>query len=508
LSVLAAVFLFLGTSIPQLLKSSQSLGIQTEDAPEITKYTKFSELKTTLTKAANNKTNLHHAFQDFKSGDIMYADQVPRVVYPLNNNHTNQTQNYRGDEPSKEQLEEASSPVAKQQQQPQTNSSSLPRPHPHAGARYPDGTTWGYVADPTSARKHMLSMYKKSSGNADADYNDMFRFLPLDTIEEETAVCGKAPGKGYENPRSWNMLTEKIQIGGPDPLPFFNVTTNTTTTTMPPPPFRNGPKPPRILCGIYTYEGHHAQLQSQAQTWGWRCDGFLGFSTRTFPDIGAVDLPHEGTESYGNMWQKVRSIWAYIYDNYYDDFDYFHLSGDDNHFVIENMRNYLWSVDDQNGTLPLYMGGFYEVYGNVLCFGGAGYTLNKVALRRLVTKLLPVCRTHETVSAEDRLIGACFRKGAIRCHDTADARGEQRYAGMGPNFVATNNGKRKNKQRYKLLASYHGWKIKKDLISSQHVAWHQLPKVVWQKRIHAVMYRTCPKGTVLGDAFESLASSG
>ncbi len=59
----------------------------------------------------------------------------------------------------------------------------------------------------------------------------MFRFLPLDTIEEETAVCGKAPGKGYENPRSWNMLTEKIQIGGPDPLPFFNVTTNTTTTT-------------------------------------------------------------------------------------------------------------------------------------------------------------------------------------------------------------------------------------------------------------------------------------
>jgi phosphorylcholine metabolism protein LicD len=79
----AAVFLFLGTSIRQSLKSLQPLGIQIEDAPEITKYNKFSELKTAPTKAANNKTNLHRAFQDFKCGDIIYADQVPRVVYPL-----------------------------------------------------------------------------------------------------------------------------------------------------------------------------------------------------------------------------------------------------------------------------------------------------------------------------------------------------------------------------------------------------------------------------------------
>jgi glycoprotein-N-acetylgalactosamine 3-beta-galactosyltransferase len=430
-----------------------------------------------------------------------------------NNNHTNQTQNSRGDEPSKVQLEEASPPVAKQQlqqhqqqQQPQTNSSSPPRAHPHAGARYPDETIWGYVADPTSTRKHMLSLYKNTSDNVDADYNDMLRFLPLDTIKEETEVCGKAPGKGYEGPHSWNMLTQKIKIGGPDPLPL-NVTTNTTTTrttTMPPPPFRNGPKPPRILCAVYTYEGRHALLQSQAQTWGWRCDGFLGFSTKTVPAIGAVDLPHEGKENYGNMWQKVRSIWAYIYDNYYDDFDYIHLSGDDNHFVIENMQNYLWSVDDKNGTLPLYMGHLYKKRGVTLCGGGSGYTLNKVALRRFVTELLPICDPDVKTSAEDRLIGFCFRTVGIRCHDTADARGEQRYMPHKPNYVATYNGDKN--RNYKVWASHHGWKFKDDLISSQHVSWHHLKNAFSQKRIHAIMYRTCPKGTVLGDAFKSLAS--
>jgi glycoprotein-N-acetylgalactosamine 3-beta-galactosyltransferase len=429
-----------------------------------------------------------------------------------NNKHTNQNQKPQGDEPSKEQLEEASSPVAKQkqqqQQQPQMNNSSPPRPHPHAGARYPDGTSWGYVADPTSARKHMLSLYKNSSGNADADYNDMFLFLPLDTINQETEVCGKAPGKGFEIPQSWNMLAQKIQIGGPDPVPLnvMTNTTNTTTTTMPLPPFRNGPKPPRILCAVYTHEGHHALLQSQAQTWGWRCDGFLGFSTKSVPAIGAVDLPHQGKENYGNMWQKVRSIWAYIYDNYYNDFDYFHLSGDDNHFVIENMRNYLWSVDDQNGTRPLYMGHLYKTHRVTLCGGGSGYTLNKVALRRFVTELLPICNPDVTETAEDRLIGFCLHALNIRCHDTADARGQQRYINIGPNFVATHNGDDPfHGRNYRLWASKYGWKIKDDLISSQHVSWHHLRHVVQQKRIHAVMYRTCPKGTVLGDAFESLA---
>jgi glycoprotein-N-acetylgalactosamine 3-beta-galactosyltransferase len=86
------------------------------------------------------------------------------------------------------------------------------------------------------------------------------------------------------------------------------------------------------------------------------------------------------------MWQKVRSIWSYIYTNYRDSFDYFQLLGDDAYIILENMRNYLWSIDDENGTKPLYIGGAFKTAGINACWGGPGYTLNKVALNWLVTE--------------------------------------------------------------------------------------------------------------------------
>lgn len=366
-------------------------------------------------------------------------------------------------------------------------------PHPHAGARYANGT-FGYVADPYAVRKHIISIFRNESQKPDATIDDMFRFLPLKPDEEEK-VCGLLPGKGLEK-NSFNLLTRKVQIGGPDPLPF-NVTRDQLK------PYRNRPTPPKVFCGLYSYEKNHNLVEAISQTWGWRCDGFLAFSTKTVENIGAVDLPHQGKENYNNMWQKVRSIWSYIHDNFYDDFDYFHLSGDDNHFVIENMRNYLWSIDDDNGLKKLYLGHQYKTRGKKICGGGAGYTLNRAALRVLIKEILPLRGVNLTDSGEDRVIGTFLKMHHIGCHDTADARGEQRYTGLEPNFVATSDGKHRFfKVLYNLWAADHGWKIKEDLISSQHVAWHLLRTPVWQKRIHAVMYRTCPIGTNLGDAFE------
>jgi glycoprotein-N-acetylgalactosamine 3-beta-galactosyltransferase len=41
-------------------------------------------------------------------------------------------------------------------------------------------------------------------------------------------------------------------------------------------------------------------------------------SNRTDPSLGTVNIPHDGPESLDNMWQKVRSIWSFVYDTYYD----------------------------------------------------------------------------------------------------------------------------------------------------------------------------------------------
>jgi glycoprotein-N-acetylgalactosamine 3-beta-galactosyltransferase len=52
-------------------------------------------------------------------------------------------------------------------------------------------------------------------------------------------------------------------------------------------------------------------------------------STKTDVALGTVNIVHEGPEAYNNIWQKVRSMWSYIYDNYYTEYDYFHIGGDD-----------------------------------------------------------------------------------------------------------------------------------------------------------------------------------
>jgi len=103
----------------------------------------------------------------------------------------------------------------------------------------------------------------------------------------------------------------------------------------------------RLLCIIYTVNDHvslnHIQgARSIYKTWAKRCTGFIAASNETNEEIGAVQIPHEGPESYQNMWQKTRGIWKYVYENYIDDFDFFYICGDDN-FVVSS-HPYLSSV--------------------------------------------------------------------------------------------------------------------------------------------------------------------
>ena len=151
------------------------------------------------------------------------------------------------------------------------------------------------------------------------------------------------PGQGNEGELGWPVLVDKIKIGSPVPLPD-----DPSDHREPPngwagennypdeddPPYFNSPRPPKVFCGVYTYHKKHYLLEAATHTWAYRCDGFLAFSDLTDPTIGAVDLPHYGEETYQNMWQKVRSIWAYIYTHYYNQFvsqaaDKFHFNNNE-----------------------------------------------------------------------------------------------------------------------------------------------------------------------------------
>jgi glycoprotein-N-acetylgalactosamine 3-beta-galactosyltransferase len=218
-----------------------------------------------------------------------------------------------------------------------------------------------------------------------------------------------------------------------------------------------------------------------------------------------VDVPHYGPEMYDNMWQKTRSILAYMYDNYFDDYEYFYLAGDDTHLIVENLRRYLYTVEQTHdvATEPLYMGMSYtfEVLYNS---GGPGYVLNRVVLKRLVLEAFPTCYAETEVSAEDRYVGLCLKSLGIEPLHSVDAQGRQRFLAMNFKHLGGMNGLNSDfwKPVYAEWGRKYGWKTGADVVSESSIAFHGLKSNALMKRHHAIIYDSCPVGTVLHDAVQ------
>ena len=98
-----------------------------------------------------------------------------------------------------------------------------------------------------------------------------------------------------------------------------------------------------------------------------------------------VALLHRGEESYANMFQKSRSILLYVAMNYLDDYDYFHLAGDDMHMIVENFRSLMleYETEGYSGTKQGRMFGQHaKKGGGAIAFsGGPGYTFDRIGLK-------------------------------------------------------------------------------------------------------------------------------
>lgn len=190
----------------------------------------------------------------------------------------------------------------------------------------------------------------------------------------------------------------------------------------------------KVFCGIYTMEKNHpTNVQATRETWAKRCDGFLAFSTVTDMSIPAVEVKHEGPESYDNMWQKSRSIWKMIGEHFLSSFDFFLLGGDDMFYIIDNLRHYLSSAqisDLVGGGKGIYLGRrFFPPGQNGFNSGGAGYILDKVALQVLIDNIdSPKCFPHQQGFWEDVNVANCLRVSAeITPVDSRDSSERERF---------------------------------------------------------------------------------
>ena len=369
--------------------------------------------------------------------------------------------------------------------------------HPHAGAKHPNGTT-GMIIDPSIDRIRPFNWERD--------------------IVNRSVLCPDAGTVGIEGAGGYKVL-QKVHKGGRSSLAQFEDLNDYNNKTK-------GRKS-KILCMIYTHDAGHDRVVAIAQTWGSRCDGFIAASNATDHSIGAIDLLQQGPEEYNNMWQKVRSMWTYVYDHYLDEFDYVHFGGDDVYVHVDNLRAYVdgpevarlkwgymdkisakfpqayqWANNTKNLSRPLIFGAPTISPFGVVPVGGPGYTANRAAIE-LFGRHGAESFSNDTVQAwEDFLIGMFFRLQGVYVSDTQDKAGGNRYIG-GPQTMYDFNGIR-SPVRPRLLKKRFGLATLAHLesVSEQAVAFHLKDErerakkqgysvVDLMYRLHAVLYDWC-----------------
>ena len=287
---------------------------------------------------------------------------------------------------------------------------------------------------------------------------------------------------GDEGPEGHQALTQKIRVAS----------TSSQRT---------------VLCMVYT--SRPDRLQGILETWGPKCDGFFAASPLDLPlSPGVLHLRHFGPESYDNMWSKIRSMWEYAFEHYVNDFDYFHIGGDDHYVIVENLQAMVgnWKEPTWNVSEPLFLGGsmadFPKVKAFRYCSGGSGYTLNRAALKLLMEELWyhPDCFPYARTSQEDRMMARCFRIAGIQCFDTNDAFNETRYHAMDAQVHASWVKRLRVTWYPHALEDFHGIAQKERLgqISESSVSFHLKPAkagnpVPEMRRYHALVYGLCER---------------
>lgn len=241
-----------------------------------------------------------------------------------------------------------------------------------------------------------------------------------------------------------------------------------------------------------------------------KCDGFVVVSDKTDLSLGAINVPHEGPEEYSNKWQKVKSGWTFVYQNYYSRYDWFFLAQVDSFLIIENLRYYLESDEiqmaenggrtDASGRLqtPLYLGRRFalaglesEIYNN----NGPGYVLNKAALKALVVDAFPQLDPnilHARSSSHDTFVARAFRQIGIQPYPTQDEYGGERFMPFLPRHHYEYRFPKDHSNDWYAKFSLPGVLVGMDHFAARSIGFHHAIGESMLK-LYTLAYRLCPE---------------
>ena len=93
-------------------------------------------------------------------------------------------------------------------------------------------------------------------------------------------------------------------------------------------------------------------------TWGGHCDKLIFMSTEEDRELGAVKLQVE--EGRQGLWGKTKQGFKYVYDNHFEEFEWFMKADDDTFVIVENLKYLLanYSTND-----PIHFGHHFKYLG-------------------------------------------------------------------------------------------------------------------------------------------------
>ena len=203
-------------------------------------------------------------------------------------------------------------------------------------------------------------------------------------------------------------------------------------------------------------------------------------------------------------------MWSFVYDHYHEDYDCFHIGGDDMFPLVENMRLYLESEEvalasNEGIFLPsstkasskqqrLYIGGQFYLNGKkkkALVNGRGGYTLNKAALKALVLSF-PTCLPNLTMPNEDMNVAFCFREKGILPFETKYMNGADSYMHMDPEFYF-NFDPKKNPRFWCPKFNPLNRNAGPDHVAERSVSFHYVKGGDAIRRVHSILYGYCAR---------------
>ncbi|XP_046542310.1 glycoprotein-N-acetylgalactosamine 3-beta-galactosyltransferase 1-B-like [Haliotis rubra] len=180
----------------------------------------------------------------------------------------------------------------------------------------------------------------------------------------------------------------------------------------------------KVLCWIMTSPKNlDVKARVVRDTWTRRCNKVLFMSSVTDPKFPTIGL--NVSEGRQHLTAKTMQAFRYIYENHFDDADWFMKADDDTYVILENLRYFMTSQNKSETVFfghhfkPLVKQGYYS--------GGAGYVLSKEALRRYGEKGHDPKLCRPDGGPEDVAFGRCMENLGVRTVNTADALGRSRF---------------------------------------------------------------------------------